>query len=861
MRTSAASTHNGDVNDFANLPNAPDIDEAVDGQGRLRPHWGNILATFSSLRDGTLAEQATRLNAAFENEGITGILQSKDRPVWRLDPLPLPLTATEFSVLTNGLAQRAELIEAILRDVYGPQTLLAEGHLPPVAVFANDGFLRACHTDRAPHPGRRFMDFYAADLVRGPDGAWRVLADRTVGAAGIAYALENRQVVSRVIPEVYRGTQMRPLRPFFDVWQGVLQQMGHANATIGRFQQAQVQAQQQSLFAGLIVPPQIGPGIALLTPGTRSRHWFEHMMLARELSCALVESGDLTVRGGGVYLKTLQGLQRVDVLLNRKDPWLIDPLELDGGSVGVPGLMDAMRASAIHVGNHPGAGMAEAPALAAWLPALAQRLLGEPLKVASVDTVWMGDATARERVLADRKAWRIVSATDRRARTPEPHGPVERAAWRYCAVRTTRPSVVPCVGADGLEPRPVVLRIFMVCDGTTWHAMDGGLARIVETDGAAGGDRISKDVWVLNEEGREAFGRPVAPTMRIAIRRTTGDLPSRVADNFFWLGRYVERLENAARLVRATIARLSRGALLPHDLVELTTLSRILVKADLIPPDAVAVIGGGAALQMALVGSLRERGPHQGSIAALIGSVAQLTELVRDRLTGDMYGAFISALRQIRHNAQAVGANSQAISQAMVDILRFSASFAGLAAENMVRGGGWLFLELGRRVERAQAVCTQIGDALHQPSAQMDPALRLVLELCDSLITYRTRYLTVMQAAPVLDLVLADGGNPRGLAFQLASIASLLDQIAGTGDRGLADIVTGLTEDVQAMVARVAEAPDQAAAASQLPDTLHRHADTIATLSDRVTRHYFALLPATQTLGSGEAIAPLQGAA
>lgn len=843
------------------------IDEAVDGQGHLRPFWGHMLANLSSLGEGGIAEQARRVNAAFDSEGDRGILQSPTRQSWRCDPLPLPVTASEFGTLTEGLAQRAELLEAILRDIYGSQSLLADGALPPALVYANDGFLRACHMDRPYHPGHRFMDFYAADLIRGPDRVWRVVADRTASAAGIAYARENRQVLTRVIPEVFRGTQMRPLRPFFDVWQSALQRMGQERATIGRFQQAQFQNQQQLQFSGLVAPAASGPGIALLTPGARSRHWYEHMMLARELSCALVEPGDLTARGGAIYLKTLKGLQRVDVLLNRKDPRLIDPLELDAAhGTGVPGLMDAMRSSSVHISNHPGSGVVEAPAFAAFLPDLARLLLGEALKMPSADTIWLGDARGRDRVLADLADWSIHTAADRRAHAIDAHGlsdpekrvllaNIARDPWRYAAIRNIPPSVVPCVGSDGMEPKPVVLRVYMVFDGLGWHAMDGGLARILDAD--ASGERIAKDVWVLNDEGGDIFGVRALPIVPVAIRRTTGDLPSRVADNLFWLGRYVERLEGSARLARATLNRVARGAMMPHEMVELAALSRILVKADLIPAEAVAVAGGGTSLLAALHGSLRE---ETGSIAHLIASVARLTELVRDRLTGDMYGAFTSALRQIRRVARTVHGNSDGLSQVMVDILRFSASVAGLAAENMVRGGGWLFLELGRRMERAQAICTQVGFALQQPPGHLEPALRLVLELCDSAITYRTRYLTVLQAAPVLDLVLADDGNPRGLAFQLVAIRELLGQIAGSGDRTLPAAATELLEGVAAMVKRIEEATDQAVAAVQLPDVLHRHTDTIAAMSDNVTRLYFALLPPTQTLGTGDE-SPLAGAA
>ncbi len=847
----------------------------VDGVGGLRPHWRQLVSTFTTIGEGGWSEQAKRLDAAFDDEGVTGILPGAGRHSWRCDPLPLPLPAAEFDTLTEGLGQRADLLEAILQDIYGPQQLLADGILPPSVIFTNDAFLRPCHMQSAAPSSRRFMDFYAADLIRGADGGWRVLADRTAGAAGIGYARENRRLLSRVIPEAFRGVQMRQQRPFFEIWQSALQRMGQERAQAARFTPPPVTGQTNLLLSGL--PVTASPGIALLTPGTGSRHWFEHMMLSRELSCALVEGADLTVRNGAVYLKTLKGLQRVDVLVRRLDSRMLDPLELDAGSlIGVPGLMDAERTGAIRITNHPGVGVMEAPAFAAWLSTLSMRLLGERLKIPSVNTVWLGDKQARETVWRNPDRWLIRAAADGRSAAIEPGrlapearqkllDDIAREPWRYAATTALSPSVAPCVGPNGMEPKPIILRIYMVHDGEEWRAMDGGLARVLEADekicGALPGEGLSKDVWVLNDERDDIVGPPSLSVMPIAIRRTTGDLPSRVADNLFWLGRYVERLEGAARLVRATTARLSRGGFMPRELVELTALSRTLVQADLIPAESKMVAGGGEALSQALLASLRGRGWPPGSIAGLVDTVARLTESVRDRLTGDMYGAFTAALRQIRHDSQRVNNSWEALSVVMVDILRFSASVAGLAAENMVRGGGWLFLELGRRMERAQAVCSQVGFALEQPPARIEPALRLVLELCDSLITYRTRYLTVLQPAPVLDLVLADDGNPRGLAFQLAAIGHLLDQISEDGDQSLAATATALLTDIQTAVTRVAEAPDQAVAACALPESLHKLAASVATLSDRVTRHYFALLPTAQTLGMGEESLSFRGAA
>lgn len=851
----------------------------VDGQGGVRAHWRQLISTFSTLSQDGLAEHGRRLDAAFDDEGVSGILPGDGRQSWRCDPIPLPIMATEFTALTEGLAQRAELLEAVLQDLYSSQSLLADGLLPPAVVYANYGFLRPSHMGQI-KPGRRFLDFYAADLIRGPDGAWKVLADRTSGAAGIAYARENRRVLARVVPEAFRGLQVRQLRPFFDIWQSALQRMGQERAYGGRLQQrlqGQSQYSSQGQTQARSAPAPVGPGIALLTSGTGHLHWFEHMMLSRELSCALVEGADLTVRNGSVFLKTLKGLQPVDVLLRRVDSQMLDPLELDAAShQGVPGLMDAARAGTVRISNDPGAGAMEAPALAAWLPALAMRLLGEPLKLASVPTLWLGDPAAQEMVWRNPERWLIREAADGRPPAIEPAklggdarrvllDEIARQPWRFAATTAMAPSVAPCSGPAGMVPKPVVLRVYMVFDGQVWHAMEGGLARVMEANekicGALPGEGLSKDVWVLHDERSDIVGPPAMSVMPVAVRRTSGDLPSRVADDLFWLGRYVERLEGSARLVRATVGRLSRGAVMPREMVELEALSRSLAKAGLIPAEAVTVAGGGVALSQALLASVYEGSKPPGSVAGLIVDVAHLTELVRDRLTGDMYSVFTSALRQIRADARKVNHSLDGLLLVMTDILRFSASFAGLAAENMVRGGGWMFLELGRRMERAQAIASQVGFALEQPPARVEPALRLVLELCDSLITYRTRYLTVLQPLPVLDLVLADTGNPRGLAFQLHAIGNLLDEVAGNPESLLSGVAAALLDETLAMVQRVADAADQAVTASDLPKTLHALSAGIGALSDRVGRHYFALLPVPQTLGMGEEALSFRGAA
>ncbi|MCU0987405.1 MAG: circularly permuted type 2 ATP-grasp protein, partial [Acetobacteraceae bacterium] len=362
----------------------------VDGRGGIRPHWRGIVGMLAALPQGGLVDRARRLDRAFEEEGVVTVLpadpgQGPAQRPWRCDPVPMVLSAGEFAALEAGLSQRAALLSEILADLYGPQRLLGAGLIPPALVFANPGFLRAC---RAPVPPLRpIVHLIAADLVRSPQGVWQVLADRTGAPNGVGFARENRRMVARVMPEAFRTVQVRQLRPFFDHWVDSLQRAAPAGAD--------------------------NPSLALLTPGAAHETWFEHVFLSRELGCALVEGADLTARDGQVFLKTLKGLQRVHVLLRRVEGRLVDPLELASDSaVGIPGLLDAMRAGGVRVVNDPGSHLAEAPALAAFLPLLAEHILGEPLRLQSVPTLWLGDPAAAASVLAAPERWMIRPAFD-----------------------------------------------------------------------------------------------------------------------------------------------------------------------------------------------------------------------------------------------------------------------------------------------------------------------------------------------------------------------------------------------------------------------------------------------------------------
>ena len=794
------------------------LDEMVDGRGSVRPHWRNVLGALSALEPGALAERARRLDLAAEEEGAA--------PSWRCDPVPLPLTPAEFIRLEQGLVQRARLLETVLADLYGPQRMLAEGLVPPALVHANPGYLRACRADVGSPRLERHLQTYAADLVRGPDGHWRVLADRTGGALGIGYAREGRRLLARVLPELFRTTQVRQLRPFFEAWQDALLRIGARSD--GR--------------------PLV---VAMLTPGPADPHWSEHLALSRDLACALVEARDLTVRAGVLSIKTLEGLQPVDVLVRRTPGGMLDPLELSGED-GVTGLLDAARQGSVHILNHPGAAAIEAPAFAAFMPSLARRLLNEALLLPTVPTVWLADEGAQRMVAQGFDRWSIRPALDGAA-PPVPLTSLSREAraaleasmaampWAFVGCTSTPPSRAPCFVAGALAPQPIVLRLFLMHDGAGWRMMQGGLGRVLRagehvTEALPAG-AVFKDVWVLSQDSGVIQGPDPVRQAAVPLRRSAGNLPSRIADDFFWLGRYVERLDAQARLGRAGLLRRARGAPLPRELAELAVL------VDCLRAAGFAATGQEAPLEEQIRHALSDH----GSIGQGLANVARLIEALRDRMTVETHGAFSHALRATRADvADVPGGGLDGLVHAMAGLQRLATTVAGVAAEGMVRGGGRLFLDLGRRVERGMVGAFVLATVLDQPPTRIDGTLRLALELADSAITYRSRYLSVLQPAPVLDLVLADTGNPRALAFQFAQAAALLE---AAGDEELSAHALAWQRRVEAMVHGLEQADDPAAEAAALADPLISAGNAAAGLSERITRRFFALLPRLQSVG------------
>lgn len=829
---------------------AESYDETVAPASGLRPHWRPFFDQMDAFGLTELRRRWVEARHLIRENGVTynvyGDPQGLGRP-WELDPVPLLVAPGDFAALEAGLVQRGRLLDLVLDDLYGPQTILTAGLLPPELVFGHPWFLRACHG--VPVPGGRRLHLYAADLGRAPDGSYVVLRDRCQAPSGAGYALENRIVLSRMLPESFRDCRVQRLAPFFQSLRDSLRSVAPGGPD--------------------------NPQVVLLTPGPYNETYFEHAFLARYLGYTLVEGADLTVRDDRVYLKLLGGLQPVDVILRRLDDDYCDPLELRGDSfLGVPGLVQAVRAGRVAVVNALGSGLVESHALHAYLPDLCRRLLGEEPKLASVPTWWCGDPAARAHVLAN-LAHLVVKPTFPSARSSPVFGetlaPGELRALGeairarpndYVAQEPVRLSTSPVLSGDRLRPRHVVLRAFLTAAGPSYAVMPGGLTRVAAVEGGllvsmqAGAG--SKDTWVTSAEPVGEFSLLPTAVRPVGLSRGGGDLPSRAADDLYWLGRYVERAEGAVRLLRGVFVRLTEKSGL-MDVPELPALLRALTHLTGAYP---GFVGDGSAARLAqpageLFAVLHDA-RRAGSLAGTLESLYRVAGRVRDRLSTDMWRT-LSALvlspteadGAAGRDPRAPGAMTEALDRLDRKVITLAA-FGGLVSEGMTRGQGWRFLDMGRRIERSLQTLGLLRGTLvtFPPGAPEGPLLDALLEIADCAMTFRRRYLASLQPAPVLDLLLIDEDNPRSLAYQLAALSASIDALPRS-ETGPADgperrpILDALARLRAADVVRLAEF-GPSGRRDHLEAFLADLQASLPRLSDDLTRTYLTHLQASR---------------
>jgi uncharacterized circularly permuted ATP-grasp superfamily protein/uncharacterized alpha-E superfamily protein len=728
--TPAAAARRSLFDSYRPLPGVPD--ELCDTTGGMRPVWAPLIEHLSSMSDGEISDAFGRGEQHLADAGVFfrkyGDTNAASRD-WPYSAVPVVLAQSDWDTITEGLTQRADLLEQIAADLYGDNTLIAQGHLPAELIAANPEWLRPMVG--AQPKGTPYLHFCAFELGRGPDGRWWVLQDLTDAPSGAGFALENRIATTHVFPELYADANVRRLAGFFDTF--------------------------RSALSGLKSDP--ASAAAILTPGPLTDTYYEQAYIARYLGLPLLEGGDLTVQDGRLNARTVKGPLPVEVLWRRMDSIWADPLELRSDSqLGTAGLMSAIRHGHVTMVNALGVGVLETQALMAFLPAISRALTGGDLKLPNVATWWCGGAKQLAHV--QRHAARMMIGPAQATRMPHetnaPHaiggtlfhsdegqvGPWLAAnAPDLMAKELVTLSTTPVYQNGALVPRPMTLRVFLARGPNGWNVMPGGFARVGAGQDASAvsmrrGGAVA-DVWVVSDT-------PVAtPTLLPVassapfLRASSETLPSRAADNLFWLGRYIERTEGQLRLLRAYHGRRSEGASGPL----LDTIARQLsvygVKIDTPLPQGLC-----------------------DTLAAAVNAASQ----IRDRFSVDGWAALTDmdmSLKRMRPTARA--GDDAALATSI--LLRKAVGFSGLTQDNMYRTAGWHFLTIGRALERA-AMTAGLLARWADPAAP-DGALDLALEIGDSMIVHRQRYATISSRDSVIDLLALDPANPRAVRFQL----------------------------------------------------------------------------------------------
>jgi uncharacterized circularly permuted ATP-grasp superfamily protein/uncharacterized alpha-E superfamily protein len=749
-------------------PAANTWDDYVDPQGTPRPVGDSLRHFLVGLGPRGLRHRYEQLRQLVRDHGVAfsvpGDARAGDRE-WQLDMLPQLVDAPAFAALNRGIIQRARLLEAVLADVMGPQRLVREGWLPARLVLGNPAFLRPCHGLR---PRRRLV-LYAADLTRLPNGEFRLLRDRTQSPTGLGYTLENRLVVSRTLEEPFRTGNVERLAPFFHALREAL--------------------------AALSPTKRDHPSVVLQGSGAWSPTYFEQAFLAQYLGFPLVEGGDLTVRDRRVVLKTLGGLSPVDVIFRQPGDDFCDPLELrPDSSLGVPGLVEATRSHHVAVGNALGAGLLQSTAFLPFLPRIAEGFFQDPLSLESAPTFWCGDPAALSHVLANldsmvvRPAWpgfnpTLVMGAQLRGEAREDFVALLRATPEAFVGQEAQPlGHAPTLVGTDIVPRPCVLRLYAVAKGDEHLVMPGGLSLASPTANelniAAARGALAKDVWVQGATPVKAFSLLPPASRVIELSRGGADLPSRSADNLFWLGRYAERSESLARLARHLLAQLADGPDRVDATGDLPILFEVLATATECPaPERDAEFMPWLAKALCSAAA-------PGSLHNTLRSAVRSAASVRDRLSADTFRVIGQLFEESTRGADMVHVRSFGALSAFLDrVVTSLSALAGLATESMTRGHGWRFLDMGRRLERAVQLVSLLRVSFASGEEQEGALLETLLDVADSGITYRRRYLAGLHPAAVVDLLLLDDGNPRAVLFQIAALVEHLDRLPGDTSR------------------------------------------------------------------------------
>jgi uncharacterized circularly permuted ATP-grasp superfamily protein/uncharacterized alpha-E superfamily protein len=807
------------------------LDELRDEKGVLRPAWTEFFdhLGFEGLSD--LNRRQHNLSRQLRDNGVTYNVYADQhgmqRP-WALDLLPMVVAPDQWAQIEAGVRQRARLLNQIMADIYGPRELLRRALLPAALVQGHPGYLRAMHGVRP--PGDTWLHILAFDLARGPDGRWWVVSQRTQAPSGLGYLLENRIAIGRQFPKAF-----------------------------GQMKVQRLAASYRALMEGIksMVPEGANARIALLTPGPYNETYFEHAYLARYLGLSLVEGSDLTVRDQRVYLKTLHGLEPVHALIKRMDDEWLDPLELRSDSaLGVPGLLQALRAGNLLLANAPGSAPLESSALLGFLPALSEHLLGESLALPSLGTWWCGEAAALQRVLPLLKTSVIKPTRPDLGRQTtmgqrlkpdqldQLTGRMVRHPSDYTVQAYLPLSQTPTWSGERIEPRSAMLRVFALADGPgSWCVLPGGMVRLAPrgqlmASMQRGGS--SADCWVLTEgevDRTSLLNQPPLPIEQMEHKRP---VTSRAAENLFWLGRYTERAENTVRLAQIVLRGLHGED--QHSPALLAWLTECAQANGLVLSDVPGATQAPRVFERSLIAMLAPDGGAT-SVGFNLRALSQAAASVRERLSQEQRNLIERVLSDFSEGCEQMRADAEYAPQEALNTLEVTseglAAITGAQTDRMVRDQGWRLLSIGRHIERLGTLAHALAVALEAGSLAEEGGFEALVALFDSTITFHARYQQRRDLPALVDLLVLDRDNPRSLAWVLGTLRSRLAKLEQTLPGTVAELARPLPDPASWGLAELCQ-PDEQGVYRRLLELLETCQASALALSDDINRRHFS---------------------
>jgi uncharacterized circularly permuted ATP-grasp superfamily protein/uncharacterized alpha-E superfamily protein len=806
-------------------------DELRAADSRLHAPWQRFAQCLSSPGDlaADLDRRVGQLTQQLRQDGVTHNVFSDEgvaSRAWSLELLPLIIQPAEWAGIEAGVVQRAAVLEAALADLYGPQQLLHEGLLPPALLLRHPGFLRPMVGVQP--PGGLRLHIVAFDLARGPDGRWWLVAQRTQGPSGLGYVLHNRLLISRQFPDAFRELRVQHIASSYRRLLDTVEQ--HARAVAGG----------------------AAPRVVLLTPGPYSETYFEHAYLARYLGLPLVEGGDLTVRGDELFLKTVEGLERVHGLLRRLDDDWCDPLELRSDSaLGVPGLLQAARAGTVVMANALGSAFLESPAMQGFLPGMAERLIGQALLLPSLPTWWCGEAAAWQAVRGDLQGKLVRSTFPRRGRTSRVQGvsdaEVEDDPDAWTVQDRLRFSRAPIWGQSSLTPRPAMVRVYAIADGGgRWHVLPGGMTRVARREDSSvsmqrGGSSL--DTWVLTEGAVDTFSMLPQPLQVDDIAQRRRPVASRTGENLFWLGRYTERTEQLVRLARVTLLLIDADSDATEPLQR--ALSALAVTTGLAQPGVPTLAQAPHLFERALLGAMADvKGPGgASSVAYNLQALERASQALRERLSAEHWGLIRSMGEAFTQALETAPGELPVRAQVLPALDRLAlrlAAVTGAQTDRMTRDPGWRLLTVGRLLERLIGLAQQLNAFVQAQALTGAAGIDLLLELFDSAITFRARYQRHEDLLAITDLLVLDASNPRAFAGVLRRLRTEIGKLPGGADSQQL-LLAQLPAEGAGLTLQSLRGADNAQIAAALQKLSAHLATTAAELAEQISERFFTL--------------------